>query len=106
MATNTQSEIAQLRNEISRLQKELTEQGSEVYDDVRERTNRAAQSIRPAMKSARRYLRAEGNALSDSARNHPAALSGVVVLAGLAGIAVGYLLGAAEDHHPRRRRWY
>lgn len=106
MATNTQSEIDALRSEIGKLQKELAAQGADVYEGARARTGRAARAVQPAVRSAGRYLRSEGTAVADAARNHPAALSGIVALAGLAGLAIGYLLASSEDRSYHRRYWY
>ncbi|UNK40278.1 hypothetical protein MNR02_17315 (plasmid) [Shinella sp. H4-D48] len=103
MASNdVQSQISALRDEIAALQKDLGERGAEAYEAVRERVGDAA---RPAVRSATRYMRNEGAAVAQAAREHPAALSTVVLTAGLAGVLIGYLLGSYESE-PRRQRWF
>jgi ElaB/YqjD/DUF883 family membrane-anchored ribosome-binding protein len=106
MASNdVQSQISALREEIAALQKDLGERGAEAYEAVRERAGDAVDAARPAVRSATRYVRNEGAAVAQAAREHPAALSTVVLTAGLAGVLIGYLLGSYESE-PRRQRWF
>lgn len=106
MASNdVQSQISALRAEIATLQKDLGERSAEAYDTVRERAGDAVDAARPAVRTAARYVRKEGAAVAQTAREHPAALSTVVMTAGLAGIVIGYLLGSLESE-PRRQRWF
>ncbi|MFC3076218.1 hypothetical protein [Shinella pollutisoli] len=107
MASNdVQSQISALRDEISRIQQDLAERGGDAYESLRERAGDAVEAARPAVRSARRYVRAEGAAVAQTARDHPAGLSAVVMAAGLAGIAIGYLVGTLQNEPPRRSRWY
>lgn len=107
MASNdVQSQISALRDEISRIQQDLSERSGEAYETLRERAGEAVDAARPAVRSAGRYVRTEGAAVARTARDHPAGLSAVVMAAGLAGIAVGYLLGTLQNEPPRRSRWY
>ncbi len=108
MASNdVQSQISALRDEIAALQKDFGERSAEAYETVRERAGSAVEAARPAVRSATRYVRNEGAAVAQAAREHPAALSTVVLTAGLAGIVIGYLLGSLESEPPRRhQRWF
>ncbi len=107
MASNdVQSQISALRAEIAQLQKDLGERGSEAYEAVRDRAGNAVEAARPAARSATRYVRNEGAAVAQAAREHPAGLSTVVLTAGLAGVVLGYLLGSLENEPPRRERWF
>lgn len=106
MASNdVQSQISALREEIAALQKDLGERGAEAYEAVRERAGEAVDAARPAVRSATRYVRNEGAAVAQTAREHPAAVSTLVLTAGLAGVLIGYLLGSYESE-PRRQRWF
>jgi len=107
MASNdVQSQISALREEIAQLQKDLGERGAEAYDTIRDRAGNAVEAARPAVRSAKRYVRNESAAMAEAAREHPAALSTVVVAAGLAGVLIGYLIGSLESEPPRRQRWF
>ena len=107
MASNdVQSQISALRAEIAQLQKDLGDKGAEAYDTMRERAGNAMEAARPAVRSASRYVRNEGAAVAQAAREHPAAVSTLVLTAGLAGIVFGYLIGSLESEPPRRQRWF
>ncbi|MBB5041301.1 hypothetical protein [Shinella fusca] len=107
MASNdVQSQISALRAEIAQLQKDLGDKGAEAYDTMRERAGNAMEAARPAVRSASRYVRNEGAAVAQAAREHPAAVSTLVLTAGLAGIVLGYLIGSLESEPPRRQRWF
>ena len=107
MATNdVQSQISALRAEIAALQKDFGERGSEAYETIRDRAGNAVDAARPAVRSATKYVRSEGAALAQTAREHPAGLSTVALTAGLVGMVLGYLLGSLESEPPRRQRWF
>lgn len=105
-STDVQSQISALRAELAQLQKDLGDRGAEAYEAMRDRAGDAVEAARPAMRSARRYVRNEGAAVAETAREHPAAMSTVVLAAGFAGLVVGYLLGTVENEPPRRQRWF
>ena len=105
-STDVQSQISALRAELAQLQKDLGDRGAEAYEAMRDRAGDAVEAARPAMRSARRYVRSEGAAVAEAAREHPAAMSTVVLAAGFAGLVVGYLLGTLENEPPRRQRWF
>ena len=107
MASNdVQSQITALRDELAQLQKDFGERGTEAYEAIRDRAGDAVEAARPAMRSARRYVRNEGAAVAEAAREPPAAMSTVVLAAGFAGLVVGYMLGSLESEPPRRQRWF
>lgn len=105
-ATDAQSQISALRAEITQLQKDLGEKGAEAYETMRDRAGNAMEAARPAVRSARKYVRNEGAAVAQAAREHPAALSSVVLAVGLAGVVLGYLIGSMANEPPRRQRWF
>lgn len=105
-STDVQSQISALRAEIATLQKDLGDRGSEAYETIRDRAGNAVEAARPAVRSATKYVRSEGAAVAQAAREHPAGLSTVVLTAGLAGFVLGYLLGSLENEPPRRQRWF
>lgn len=105
-STDVQSQISALRKEIAQLQKDLGDRGAEAYETIRDRAGNAVDATRPAVRSATRYVRNEGAAMAETAREHPAAVSTVVLTAGFAGLVLGYLLGSLETEPPRRQRWF
>ncbi|SOC41178.1 hypothetical protein SAMN05892877_108136 [Rhizobium subbaraonis] len=103
---DAQTQLASLREEIDRLRKEMSAQASEVVDEARDRAGRAGKSMRAAARHGAGYVRSEGAAVADTAREHPAAVSTLVLVAGLAGVAVGYLLALASEHPSRSSRYW
>ncbi|MDF1634334.1 hypothetical protein [Mycoplana sp. MJR14] len=102
---DAQAQLASLREEIDRLRREVAAQSSQAIEEVRDRAGKAGRSVRAAARQGAGYVRSEGAAVADAAREHPAAVSTLVLTAGLAGVVLGYLLGSAEDRAPRSRYW-
>lgn len=102
---DAQTQLASLREEIDRLRKDFGAQSATAIEEVQERAGRAGRSVRAAAKQGAGYVRSEGTAVADAAREHPAAVSTLVMVAGLAGIAIGYALASASEPAPRSRYW-
>lgn len=104
MATfDPQAQITALREEMNKLRDELATQSAEAYEGVRNRAGSAGRSMRAAVKSGAGYVQSEGRSAADAARAHPAAVSTVVLMAGLAGLLLGYLLASASEPPARSR---
>lgn len=99
---DAQKQVTALREEIDKLRQELAARTTETYEGMRERAGKAGRSVRAAARGGADYVRAEGAAVADAAREHPAATSTLVLTAGLAGFAIGYLLAGATEPPPRR----
>jgi ElaB/YqjD/DUF883 family membrane-anchored ribosome-binding protein len=111
MATNTDDvknsvskDIAALQQEVARLQKMITAQGTEAYYEVRDRAAKALDSAAPRARSAVAQLKAESAAVADTAREHPAAATTALLLAGAIGFLAGYLLSGNSE--PQPRQWW
>ncbi|TBD81855.1 hypothetical protein [Rhizobium ruizarguesonis] len=111
MAANTDDirasvskDIAALQQEVSRLQKMISAQGAEAYYEVRGRAGKAYDEALPRAKNAVAQIRAEGVAAADAAREHPAATTTALVLAGAIGFLAGYLLSRSPQ--PQPRQWW
>jgi hypothetical protein len=99
---DAQTQVTALREEIDKLRRDLVARTSETYEGVRERASKAGQSVRTATREGAEYVRAEGAAVAEAAREHPAAASTLALTAGLAGFALGYFLASATEPPPRR----
>lgn len=102
---DAQTQIETLREEIDKLHKQVAAQSAEAYEGIRNRVGKAGRSVRAAASNGAEYLRSEGTAVADTAREHPAAVSTLVLTAGLAGVVVGYLLASAAEPPARSRYW-
>jgi ElaB/YqjD/DUF883 family membrane-anchored ribosome-binding protein len=112
MATTTEDlknsvskDIASLQQEVSRLQKMISAQGSEAYYELRDRAGKAYDTAAPKAKSAVAQIRAESAAVADTAREHPAATSTALALVGALGFLAGYLIASASQE-PSPRQWW
>ena len=108
MAETTNGEIESLRAEVARLSKIISAQSAQAYSDVRGRASGVIDAAAPVAKKAANVARAEGSAIAQTAREHPAAAGSALTLALLVGGAIGFLLGAASRAEPeplRRRYW-
>ncbi|OJF94978.1 hypothetical protein [Pararhizobium antarcticum] len=97
MAELINPDIKALREEVARLTKIVSAQGTKAYTDVRERAADAYDAAAPQARKAVAQVRAEGSAIAGVAREHPAAAGSVVFLAAAAGMLVGYLLGSQSE---------
>ncbi|MBD9374276.1 hypothetical protein IB238_16770 [Rhizobium sp. ARZ01] len=102
---DAQAQIEALREEMAKLHEELAAQSAEVYEGISNRAGKAGRSMRAAARTGAGYVRSEGTAVADAAREHPAAVSTLVLTAGLAGVVIGYLLASAAEPPTRSRYW-
>ena len=103
---DAQGQITALREEIEKLRQELATKSAETYEDVRNRAGNAGRSVRAAMRTGADYVRSEGAAAADAAREHPAAVSTLVLMAGLAGLLLGYLLASEPPARSKYSRYW
>ncbi|APO76032.1 hypothetical protein AM571_CH03238 [Rhizobium etli 8C-3] len=100
--TSVSKDIAALQQEVSRLQKMISAQGAEAYYEVRDRAGKAIDQSLPRAKNAVAQIRAESVAAAGAAREHVAATTTALALAGALGFLAGYLLSGhhqAQAHH-------
>ncbi|WP_455873714.1 hypothetical protein [Rhizobium yanglingense] len=99
--TSVSKDIAALQQEVSRLQKMISAQGAEAYYEVRDRAGKAIDESLPRAKNAVAQIRAEGVAAAGAAREHAAATTTALVLAGALGFLAGYLLSGHQQSQPQ-----
>ncbi|KAA0681311.1 hypothetical protein DTW90_37150 [Neorhizobium sp. P12A] len=111
MATNTDDirssmskDIAALQQEVSRLQKMISAQGTEAYYELRDRAGKALDDATPRAKRAVAQIRAEGAAVADAAREHPTATTTAFALVGAIAFLAGYMM--AGHSQPQPRQWW
>jgi ElaB/YqjD/DUF883 family membrane-anchored ribosome-binding protein len=109
MATNTDDikntmnkDIAALQQEVARLQKLVSAQGTEAYYELRDRAGKVYEDAAPRAKRAVAQIRAEGAAVSDVVREHPTATTTALALVGAIGFLAGYLLAGSAQPEPRQ----
>ncbi|MDQ0318333.1 ElaB/YqjD/DUF883 family membrane-anchored ribosome-binding protein [Pararhizobium capsulatum DSM 1112] len=106
MAIESTRDLDALREEVARLSKIVSAQSAEAYSDLRDRASSVADAAAPVARKAAAVAKAEGSAIAQTAREHPAAAGSVVFVAAAAGMVIGYILGAASQPEPPRRRYW
>lgn len=104
--TSTENDLSALRAEVARLSKIVGAQSAQAYSDVRDRAASVVDAAAPAARKAADVASAEGTAIAQTAREHPAAAGGVVFVAAAIGMLVGYALGSTSQPEPPRRRYW
>lgn len=104
LKTSVSNDIAALQQEVSRLQKMISAQGAEAYYEVRDRAGKAYDDALPRAKNAVAQIRAEGAAVAGTAREHPAATTTALLVAGAIGFLAGYMLSGTS--RPEPHRWW
>jgi Mg2+ and Co2+ transporter CorA len=88
-------QIAELRREISKINRTLSDQAEEAqgwYDSAAERASRAA-----------RQLRSQAHTVSETVQQNPGTVSSAMVLGGVLGVLLG--IAIAKSSEPERR-WF
>jgi ElaB/YqjD/DUF883 family membrane-anchored ribosome-binding protein len=108
MATNTDDirnsmskDVAALQQEVSRLQKMISAQGTEAYYELRDRAGRAYDEAAPRARTAVAQIKAGSTAAAQAARDNATATTTALLLAGAIGFLAGYMLGGATQPEPR-----
>jgi ElaB/YqjD/DUF883 family membrane-anchored ribosome-binding protein len=109
MATNTDDirnsmskDVAALQQEVSRLQKMISAQGTEAYYELRDRAGKIYDDAAPRAKTAVAQIKAGSVAAADAARENAAATTTALLLVGAIGFLAGYLLGSSAQPEPQR----
>ncbi|RVD69184.1 hypothetical protein EN751_27385 [Mesorhizobium sp. M4A.F.Ca.ET.029.04.2.1] len=114
-------QIAELRREVSRLNRALAEQAEDVvetghgwydsaadrasgwYDSAAEGASRAAQQLR----SQAQTVRGQAQSVSETVRQNPGTISTALTLGGLIGVLIGLAIARSVEPQPDRfhRHW-
>ena len=101
LRTDMEKQISELKEEVSRLSKSLSERASEaladadeVYEDLKDRAGGAA-----------RQVRRQARAVSEAAWENPGTAATVVSSAGLIGFVAGLLVSGLLTSTPERSGW-
>lgn len=99
-----EKQIAELRKEITRINKSISERGSELVDDAKEHASDMYETATARASRTAQQLRTQAQAVSEVARENPGTTTAVVGVIGLLGFLAGLALGQALNDSPRR--WY
>ena len=96
-----EKQVAQLKREIIKINKSIAQRAEAAgdqmngwYDAASDRASEAAQS-----------LRSQAQSVSDVVKDNPGTLSSAMLLGGLIGFALGYVVAQSEAS-TQRQRWF
>ncbi|WP_416795358.1 hypothetical protein [Ciceribacter azotifigens] len=108
MADNPiQEQMRELQAQIRELRQTLGIQGERAAGQLRGRAAAALEGASRTAGDAAQYARDEAATVAGVVREHPAATSTALLMAGLIGGLVGYFIAtSSEAHHRSHYRWY
>lgn len=97
-------QISELRREIGRINKSISERGGEILDDARQAAAEAYQTAPSRAARAARQLRTQAHSVSEAARENPRTATALLGAVGLLGFLLGVAVGRASSDPARRWR--
>ncbi|MEO9336421.1 hypothetical protein ABFT80_03130 [Mesorhizobium sp. SB112] len=99
-----EKQIAELRKEITKINKSIADRGAEAIDEARGRASEFYDEASNRASRAAQQLRTQAHAVSEVARENPGTTTAVLTVAGIVGFVIGVAVGQASSD--TRRRWY
>ncbi|QKD06459.1 hypothetical protein [Mesorhizobium loti] len=100
-----EKQIAELRKEITKINKSISARGAELLDDASEQASDFYDSAAARASRTAQQLRSQAQAVSDVARENPGTTTAVVGVIGLLGFLAGLAIGQSMND-TSSRRWY
>lgn len=104
MQKTLEKQIAELRKEIAKINKSISERGAEWVADAEEQASGIYDSAAARASRTAQQLRTQAHVVSEAARENPGTTTAVVGVIGLLGFLAGVVIGQAMNDTPRR--WY
>ncbi|PDQ21831.1 hypothetical protein CN311_07015 [Mesorhizobium sanjuanii] len=99
-----EKQIADLRKEVAKINKSISERGAELVADAEEQASGMYDSAAARATRTAQQLRTQAHAVSEAARENPGTTTALVGMIGLLGFLAGMAVGQAMNDTPRR--WY
>jgi ElaB/YqjD/DUF883 family membrane-anchored ribosome-binding protein len=99
-----EKQIAELRKEITKINKSISARGAEMLDDASEQASEFYDTAATRASRTAQQLRSQANAVSEVARENPGTTTAVVGVIGLLGFMAGFAIG--QSMNDTSRRWY
>ncbi|TPM34925.1 hypothetical protein [Mesorhizobium sp. B2-3-5] len=99
-----EKQIAELRREITKINKSISARGAEMLDDASEQASDFYETAAARASRTAQQLRSQAQAVSDVARENPGTTTAVVGMIGLLGFLAGLAVG--QSMNDTSRRWY
>lgn len=95
-----EKQVAQMKREISKINRTLAESAEEAAEEARAWYNGASERASKATQA----LRSQAQQVSDTVRENPGTVSSAMLVGGMVGFALGWLFSQAASDS--QRRWY
>jgi ElaB/YqjD/DUF883 family membrane-anchored ribosome-binding protein len=99
-----EKQIAELRKEITKINKSISARGAELLDDASEQASDLYDTAAARASRTAQQLRSQALAVSDVARENPGTTTAVIGVIGLLGFLAGLAIG--QSMNDNSRRWY
>lgn len=107
-AANTQKalerQISELRREIVKINRSISERGSEMLEEAKLAADDAYQTASTRAARAARQLRTQAHSVSEVAKEHPRATTALLGMVGVLGFLLGIAVARAANQPGRRWR--
>ncbi|QPC92655.1 hypothetical protein [Mesorhizobium sp. INR15] len=100
-----EKQIADLRKEITKINKSISARSAEMIDDASEQASDLYDTAAARASRTAQQLRNQAQAVSDVARENPGTTTAVVGVIGLLGFLAGLAIGQSMNNDTSRR-WY
>jgi len=100
-----EKQIAELRKEITKINKSISARGAEMLDDASEQASDFYETAAARASRTTQQLRSQAQAVSEVARENPGTTTAVVGVIGLLGFLAGLAIGQSMND-TQQRRWY
>lgn len=99
-----EKQIAELRKEITKINKSISARSAEMLDDASEQASDLYDTAAARASRTAHQLRSQAQAVSDVARDNPGTTTAVIGVIGLLGFLAGLAIG--QSMNDNSRRWY
>jgi ElaB/YqjD/DUF883 family membrane-anchored ribosome-binding protein len=99
-----EKQIAELRKEITKINKSISARSAEMLDDASEQASDFYETAATRASRTAQQLRSQAQAVSEVARENPGTTTAVVGVIGLLGFLAGLAVG--QSMNDNSRRWY
>ncbi|PBC24898.1 MULTISPECIES: hypothetical protein [unclassified Mesorhizobium] len=100
-----EKQIAELRKEITKINKSISARGAEMLDDASEQASDFYETAAARASRTAQQLRSQAQAVSEVARENPGTTTAVIGVVGLLGFLAGIAVGQSMNNDTPRR-WY
>lgn len=99
-----EKQISELRREIGKINKSISDRGSELLEEAKEAAGDSYQTASSRAARAARQLRVQAHSVSEVAKENPRTTTALLGMVGLLGFLVGVALARVSNDPGRRWR--